>query len=130
MNFFVPLLATSGINPQWWLLLLVPFGLAATAWALRLACSFSLVEPPRFWQAVYLVASLIIANVVIRFFFQTTGTDVGLSTRYAVPAIINAIVLTIGLPVNPVSGFLVAVSHVIISCLMFVASVIVCTSLF
>ncbi|MEQ8208512.1 MAG: hypothetical protein RH917_01670 [Lacipirellulaceae bacterium] len=130
MNIPTLLLAAGGMDPQWILLVLAPLGLAAAAWALRLACSFSLVDPPGFLHATYLVATLIVANVAVRFFLEVTGTQPGLSTRYAVPAIINAIVLTIGLPVNPVSAFMVAVAHVVISCLMYLGCVIVGTALF
>lgn len=126
----VPILLAAGVlESHWMLLVLVPLGLAAAAWALRLACSFSLVEPPRFWHATYLVFALIVANLAVRFFFEVTGTESGLSTRYAVPAIVSGIVLTIGVPVNPVSGFIVAVAHVVICCLMYLGSVIVCTTL-
>ena len=120
----------AGLDPQLTLLLLAPLALAAAAWALRIACAFSLTEVPSFWHAVVLVFTLVIANGAVQFYLGVTHTKLGLSSQYVMPAIVNALVLTVGLPVNPVSGLMVTIVHACICGVVYVGAMTVAAGIF
>jgi len=120
----------AGLDPQLSLLLLAPLALAGAAWALRVACAVSLTEAPSFWHSVVLVISLAIINGAVQFYLGVTSSHLGLSSQYVLPAIVNALVLTVGLPVNPVSGLMVTVVHACICGVIYVGAMTVAAGLF
>ncbi|QDT00192.1 hypothetical protein [Adhaeretor mobilis] len=120
----------AGLDPQLAFVLLAPPALAGAAWALRIACVLSLTKAPGLWHSLVLVFTLAIANGAMQFYLGVTHTQLGFSSQYVLPAIINAMVLTFGLPVNPVSGLMVAIVHACICGLVYLVGVTVAVGLF
>ena len=89
----------------------MPAVIAITALALRLACSFSAVEPPGIFQAVLSVVVILIANVVLQYFLHATQTPPGLGSQLLAPLLMTTAIIAMSLPTSPFSALIVTVSH-------------------
>jgi len=91
-------------------ILLVPICLAIAAWALRLACSFSSVEPPEFLQSAFTVVLICVANVAVSFFMHFTQAAPGIGTHLVVPLLVTAAMIAIVVRTGPLSALITTVS--------------------
>jgi hypothetical protein len=103
----------------WTLAALVPLAIAASAWALQLACGFCSVEPPEFWQAVTTIVIIALANVVLRFVLYTTDAAEGIAAQYFAPILATSAVISLSLPTGPFTALTVTTVQVILCALMY-----------
>jgi uncharacterized membrane protein YwzB len=91
-------------------ILLVPVCLVIAAWALRVACSFSSVEPPEFIQSTLTVILIGVANVVVNFFMHVTQASPGIGTHLVVPLLATATMIAVTVKTGPLSALITTVS--------------------
>ena len=98
------------IDPAAFFLIVVPLGLAIAAWALQMACSVSSVQTPDYWQSLLCVILAVIANVVVRFWVNTSVPNAGLVYQFLVPLGVTVAIVAIMVRVGPISAMLVTIS--------------------
>ena len=114
------------LDPAFALAILIPAGLLIAAWALQMACSFSSVEPPEFFQAVLSVIVICIANVVLHFFLQVTQVPPGLESYLLAPLLTTMVIIALSVQTGPFSALLVTVVHLFICGATFYSLTLLC----
>ncbi len=88
-------------------LVLLPTALLLAAWALRMACDFSAVEPPDFWQSLLCVFLVIVSNVLLRFWVSISVADPGLGSQFLWPLVMSATIVAVMVRTGPFSALMV-----------------------
>ena len=97
------------IDPALVLFVLLPAGLAAAAWALQMACAVSDVEPPDYWQSLLCVFLVVVSNVLLRFWVNTTMFDPGLGAQLIWPLVMSSAIVAVMVRIGPLSAVVVTV---------------------
>jgi len=85
---------------------LIPICIAIAAWALRMACSFSSVDPPEFLQSTLIC----IANVVVSYFMHLTQASPGIGTHLVIPVLTTATMIALTIKTGPLSALITTIS--------------------
>jgi hypothetical protein len=96
-------------DPTLVLLVATVVGMAAAAWLLRMACIVAAVEPPDYWQSLLCVFLVVVANVMLRYWVNTTVVDPGLGTQLIGPLVLTAGIVAVMVRTGPLSAVLVTV---------------------
>ena len=98
------------IDPTVVAIILVPILLAIAAWALRISCSFSAVDPPEFLQSAFTVVLICVANIAVSFFLHYTEAAPGIGTRLLIPLLVTAAMIAVAVRTGPLSALITTVS--------------------
>ena len=98
------------LDPTLLLVIFLPVAISIAAWALRLACSFSSVEPPDFYQAILTVITVGITNVVLAYFMEVTQVTPGLGRLLITPLIATATIIALTIRTTPLSAVITTIS--------------------
>ncbi len=97
------------IDPTLLLFVLLPLGLAAAAWALQMACGVSAVEPPDYWQSLLCVFLVMLSNVLLRFWVNTSVFDPGLGCQLIWPLVMSSAIVALMVRTGPFSAMIVTI---------------------
>src|SRR5262249_20639958 len=97
------------IDPTLVLFVLLPLGLAVAAWALQMACAMSAVEPPDYWQSLLCVFLVIVSNILLRYWVNTTMFNPGLSYQLVWPLVMSSAIVAVMVRTGPFSAVVVTV---------------------
>jgi len=90
--------------------ILIPICIAIAAWALRVACSFSSVDPPEFLQSTLTVILICITNVVVSYFMHLAQASPGIGTHLVVPVLATATMIALTVKTGPLSALITTIS--------------------
>jgi hypothetical protein len=94
-------------DPALVVLVFLPAAFFIAAWALRMACEFSAVEPPDFWQSLLCVFLVIVSNVLLRYWVNISVADPGLGSQLLWPLVMSASIVAVMLRTGPFSALMV-----------------------
>lgn len=101
-----------GIDPLVAAVFLVPAFVSLAALVLRLACSFSAVNPPDFFPAVLTVILIGVANMALNFFLEVTEATPGLGSHLLAPLLVTSITIALTVRTGPLSAVITAITFV------------------
>ena len=104
----------ANLNPTFMLCLFVPAMLVFSAWTLQFACSFAAVEPPDFWQCLLCSFLVMVANVVLRFWVNTTVVEPSLGTNLLAPLALTVSIVSILVRTGPLSALVITTCQALI----------------
>jgi hypothetical protein len=94
-------------DPTLVLLVATLVGMAAAAWALQMACAVAAVEVPDYWQSLLCVFLVVVSNVLLRFWVNTSIADPDLGTKLVWPLVMTAGIVAVMVRTGPVSAMVV-----------------------
>lgn len=95
------------VDPTLVLLIATVAGMATAAWLLQMACSVAAVEPPDYWQSLLCVFLVVVSNVLLRFWVNTTVADPGLGSQLVWPLVLTAGIVAVMVRTGPLSAMVV-----------------------
>jgi len=113
------------LDPTLLIVLFSPIAIVLAAWALRIACSFSSITPPRFMHAVASVVAIILGHLAVRYYLDWNQVPPGLGRIVFAPLITSAAMIGISVPTGPMSAITVAVFHAGLCLLLFMGLAVV-----
>ncbi|TWU20821.1 hypothetical protein [Bythopirellula polymerisocia] len=97
----------SGLDPTLVLCLFVPAALIFAAWTLQIACAFAAVETPNFWQCLLCTLLVVVANILLRFWVNTSVVDPGLGTNLLAPVALTISIVAVMVRTSPLSALVI-----------------------
>lgn len=97
----------SGLDPTLVLCLFVPAAMIFAAWSLQIACSIAAVEPPDFWQSLLCTFLVVVANILLRFWVNTSVAAPGLGTNLLAPIVLTIAIVAVLVRTGPLSALVV-----------------------
>lgn len=97
----------SGLDPTLVLCLFVPAAMIFAAWSLQIACAIASVDPPDFWQSLLCTFLVVVANIVLRFWVNTSVSAPGLGTSLLAPIVLTIAIVAILVRTGPLSALVV-----------------------
>jgi hypothetical protein len=94
------------VDPTLVLLVATLLGMAA-AWALQMACAVAAVEPPDYWQSLLCVFLIVVSNVLLRFWVNTSVANPDLGTTVVWPLAMTAGIIAVMVRTGPLSAMVV-----------------------
>jgi preprotein translocase subunit SecY len=95
------------VDPTLVLLVATVAGMAAAAWLLQMACAVAAVEAPDYWQSLLCVFLVVVSNVMLRFWVNTTVADPGLGSQLVWPLVMTAGIVAVMVRTGPLSAMVV-----------------------
>ena len=97
----------SGLDPVLILSLFVPAAMIFAAWSLQMACSIASVDPPDFWQSLLCTFLVVVANILLRFWVNTSVADPGLGTNLLAPVVLTIAIVAVLVRTSPLSALVI-----------------------
>lgn len=95
------------LDPTLVLLVATVLGMATAAWLLQMACAVAAVDPPDYWQSLLCVFLVVVSNVILRFWVNTSVADPDLGTQLVWPLVMTAGIVAVMVRTGPLSAMVV-----------------------
>lgn len=99
--------------------IILPLGLVASAWALRMACAVCAVKVPDFLTAVAVVVVSLVANFGLRILLNHNDMALGLGSQLLLILLTSAVIIAFSVRTSIASALAVTITQVFFCGLMY-----------